>query len=102
MELGKEDKEIYSGMVSKIIEQNTYGYPMVMTVSTKHKLENPKVFEKIGFVTYLNLSGFAYMVYGTLDQVRMKRLAHATMTNAWTTTRSDWLKMKKEWNLTKK
>ena len=99
MELGKEDKEIYSGMVSKIIEQNTYGYPMVMTVSTKHKLENLKVFEKIGFVTYLNLSGFAYMVYGTLDQVRMKRLAHATMTNAWTTTRSDWLKMKKEWNL---
>ena len=38
------------------------------------------------------------MVYGTLDQVRMKRLAHATMTNAWVTTRSDWLKMKKEWN----
>ena len=28
----------------------------------------------------------------------MKRLAHATMTNAWTTTRADWLKMKKEWN----
>jgi len=37
-------------------------------------------------------------VYGTFEQVRMKRLAHATMTNAWTTTRSDWLKMKKEWN----
>jgi hypothetical protein len=71
---------------------------MIMTVSTKHKLENPKVFEAIGFKTYLSLSGFAYMVYGTLDQVSMKRLAHATMTNAWTTTRSDWLKMKKEWN----
>jgi hypothetical protein len=85
-------------MVGKIIEQNTYGYPMIMTVSTKHKLENPKVFEAIGFKTYLMLSGFAYMVYGTLDQVRMKRLAHATMTNAWTTTRSDWLKMKREWN----
>ena len=85
-------------MVNKIIDQNTYGYPMVMTVSTKHKLENPKVFEEIGFKTYLLLSGFAYMVYGSLDQVRMKRLAHATMTNAWTTTRSDWLKMKKEWN----
>jgi hypothetical protein len=93
-----ESKEIYSKMVGKIIEQNTYGYPMIMTVSTKHKLENPKVFEAIGFKTYLMLSGFAYMVYGTLDQVRMKRLAHATMTNAWTTTRSDWLKMKREWN----
>ena len=98
MELNKKDKDIYSEMVGKIIEQNTYGYPMVMTVSTKHDLECPKVFEAIGFKTYLNLSGYAYMVYGTLDQVRMKRLCHATMTNAWTTTRSDWLKMKKEWN----
>ena len=98
MSLDKKDKTIYSKMVEKIIEQNTFGYPMIMTVSTKHDLENPKVFEKIGFKTYLKLSGFEYMVYGTLDQVRMKRLAHATMTNAWTTTRSDWLKMKKEWN----
>ena len=98
MDLDKKDKVIYSKMVSKIIEQNTFGYPMIMTVSTKHDLENPKVFEAIGFKTYLLLSGFAYMVYGKLDQVRMKRLAHATMTNAWTTTRSDWLKMKKEWN----
>lgn len=98
MELDRKDKEIYSQMVKQIIIQNTYGYPMIMTVSTKHDLECPKVFEKIGFETYLNLSGYAYMVYGTMDQVRMKRLAHATMTNAWTTTRADWLKMKKEWN----
>ena len=98
MALNKKDKTIYSNMVKKIIAQNTFGYPMIMTVSTKHDLECPTVFEEIGFKTYLNLSGFAYMVYGTLDQVRMKRLAHATMTNAWTTTRSDWLKMKKEWN----
>ena len=98
MELNKKNKDIYKQMVNKIIEQNTFDYPMVMTVSTKHDLECPKVFEAIGFKTYLMLSGFAYMVYGTMDQVRMKRLAHATMTNAWTTTRSDWLKMKKEWN----
>jgi len=98
MELNKKDKKIYSEMVQEIIKQNTYGYPMIMTVSTKHDLECPSVFEAIGFKIYLNLSGFAYMVYGTFDQVRMKRLAHATMTNAWTTTRSDWLKMKKEWN----
>lgn len=95
---GSEDKSIYSQMVNEIIKQNTFGYPMIMTVSTKHELECPKVFENIGFKTYLNLSGYAYMVYGSLDQVRMKRLAHATMTNAWITTRADWLKMKKEWN----
>lgn len=98
MSLDKKDKAIYSQMVTKIIEQNTFGYPMIMTVSTKHDLECPKVFNEIGFETYLTLSGFEYMVYGKLEDVRMKRLAHATMTNAWTTTRSDWLKMKKEWN----
>lgn len=98
MELDRKDKKIYGGMVNKIIEQNTFSYPMVMTVSTKHDLECPKVFEGLGFQVYLMLSGFAYMVYGTLEQVRFKRLAHATMTNAWTTTRSDWLKLKKEWN----
>ena len=99
MDLKRKDKDIYSDMVNKIIDQNTFGYPMIMTVSLKHDLENPKVFSALGFETYLMLSGYAYMVYGTLDQVRFKRLAHATMTNAWTTTRSDWLKMKKEWNL---
>ena len=98
MLLNKKDKVIYSKMVNEIIKQNSFGYPMIMTVSTKHDLECPSVFEALGFKTYLELSGFAYMVYGTLGQVRMKRLAHATMTNAWTTTRSDWLKMKKEWN----
>jgi len=98
MDLNKKDKEIYSDMVGEIINQNTFGYPMIMTVSNQHDLECPKVFAAIGFETYLKLSGYDYMVYGTLDQVRMKRLAHATMTNAWTTTRSDWLKIKKEWN----
>jgi len=92
------EKKLYSKMVKQIIDKNTFGYPMIMTVSTKHPLECPKVFKALGFITYLKLSGFAYMVYGTMEQVRMKRLAHATMTNAWTTTRSDWLKMKKEWN----
>lgn len=98
MDLNKKDKAIYTRMVQEIIKQNTFGYPMIMTCSTKHDLERPDVFHAIGFKTYLDLSGYAYMVYGTLDQVRMKRLAHATMTNAWTTTKADWLKMKKEWN----
>ena len=98
MDLNKKDKAIYSKMVLEIIKQNIFGYPMIMTVSTKHDLERPDVFEALGFIKYLDLSGYAYMVYGTLEQVRMKRLAHATMTNAWTTTKADWLKMKKEWN----
>lgn len=98
MSLDKKDKVIYSNMLKEIIKQNTFGYPMIMTVSTKHDLECPKVLEGVGFKTYLNLSGYEYMVYGTFEQIRMKRLCHATMTNAWTTTRADWLKMKKEWN----
>lgn len=98
MDLNKKDKSIYSRMVKEIINQNTYGYPMIMTVSTKHDLEHPSVFEAIGFKTYLDLSGYAYMVYGTFDQVRMKRICHATMTNVWNSLKGDWLKMKKEWN----
>lgn len=98
MSLDKKDKAIYSQMVNEIIKQNTYGYPMVMTVSQKHDLENPKVFFALGFKEYLNMSGYSYVVYGELDQVRMKRLAHATMTNVWNSTKGDWLKMKREWN----
>jgi hypothetical protein len=98
MELDKKDKEIYKNMLREIIKQNTYGYPMIMTVSTKHDLERPDVLASVGFKTYLNLSGYEYMVYGTFDQVRIKRLAHATMTNVWNSTKGDWLKMKKEWN----
>lgn len=98
MSLNKKDKKIYGAMVNEIIKQNTFGYPMIMTVSTKHDLECPSVFSDLGFKTYLDLSGYAYMVYGTMEQVRMKRLAHATMTNTWLSTKADWLKMKKEWN----
>jgi hypothetical protein len=98
MELDRKDKEIYKLMLKEIIKQNTFGYPMIMTVSTKHDLECPKVLSSVGFKTYLILSGYEYMVYGTFEQVRMKRLAHATMTNTWNSTKGDWLKMKREWN----
>jgi hypothetical protein len=98
MELDRKDKTIYKNMLREIIKQNTFGYPMIMTVSTKHDLECPKVLADVGFKTYLILSGFEYMVYGTFDQIRMKRLCHATMTNTWNSTKGDWLKMKKEWN----
>jgi hypothetical protein len=98
MVAGRENKQQYQMMVDAIVQRNTFGYPMFLTCSTKHKLERPSVFEGCGFRTYLELSGYAYMVHGTDAQARMKRLAHATMTNAWTTTRADWLKMKREWN----
>jgi hypothetical protein len=98
MVAGRENKTQYQMMVDAIVQRNTFGYPMFLTCSTKHKLERPSVFEGCGFRSYLDLSGYAYMIHGTDDQARLKRLAHATMTNAWTTTRSDWLKMKREWN----
>jgi hypothetical protein len=44
------------------------------------------------------MSGFHYMVCGELAAVRMKFLAHITMTNVWVTTKGDWLKGKREWN----
>lgn len=94
----KKDKEIYSEMVSKIIEQNIKGYPMVMTVSKKHELENPKVFHAIGFETYYDTGDFSYMVYGKLSDVRIKLLAHVAMTNIWNSTKGYWLRIKKEWN----
>lgn len=94
----KKDKAIYSMMVKKIIEQNTYGYPMIMTVSKKHDLENPKVFAALGFKVNLEKSEFVYMYYGEPEQVRVKRLCHIAMTNLWESTSGDWLKIKREWN----
>ena len=34
MEPDQKDKEIYKSMLREIIKQNTFGYPMLMTVST--------------------------------------------------------------------
>lgn len=94
----KKDKKIYSKMIEKIIEKNTFGYPMIMTVSRKHDLERPDVFHKIGFKTYLVKSEFEYMVYGEFSQVRLKLLIHIAMTNLWQSTSGEWLKIKREWN----
>jgi hypothetical protein len=38
------------------------------------------------------------MVLGDVSAVRMKLLAHITMTNVWVTTKGDWLRVKREWN----
>lgn len=94
----KKCKKTYSQMIEKIISKNTYGYPMVMTVSRKHDLEKPSVFHNLGFKTYLVKSDFEYMVYGDLSKIRLKLLSHIAMTNLWNSTKGDWLRIKKEWN----
>jgi hypothetical protein len=90
--------ELYREMVIKVIEQNINGFPALITTDPRSKFETPKLFESLGFQTYLKMSGFCYMVKGELSSVRMKLLAHITMTNVWNSTKGDWLRLKKEWN----
>jgi hypothetical protein len=94
----KFDFALYDQMVLKIIEQNVNGYPAIITTDPRSKFETPKKFKQLGFKTYLKMSGFEYMVYGNEDDVRMKLLAHITMTNVWNSIKGDWLRLKKEWN----
>ena len=90
--------DLYRRMVEKVIECNTAGYPALITTDPKSLFETPKLFEGLGFQTYLKMSGFHYMVKGELSSVRMKLLAHITMTNVWDTVKGDWLRLKREWN----
>lgn len=90
--------DIYSEMVNEVIKQNKENYPAIITTNPKSKFETPKLFESLGFQTYLEMSGFAYMVYGKLEDVRMKLLAHITMCNVWNSISGRWLKIKREWN----
>lgn len=92
------DFGLYKRMVNMIIEQNTFGYPAIITTDRKSKFETPKLFEELGFVTYLEMSGYHYMVHGSLESVRMKLLAHITMCNVWNSISGKWLRVKKEWN----
>lgn len=89
---------LYRELVERVIAENHDGYPAIITTDPKSKFETPKLFESLGFQTYLKMSGFHYMVRGDLSAVRMKLLAHMTMTNVWVTTKGDWLKVKREWN----
>jgi hypothetical protein len=90
----------YRDMVFAVLEQNTGGYPALITTDPKSKFETPKLFESAGFKTYLKMGGFHYMSTETddLPAVRMKLLAHMTMVNVWKTTGGDWLRLKREWN----
>ena len=90
-------EELYAQMVREVIAQNTNGYPAIITTDPKSKFETPKLFEGLGFNTYLKMSGFCYMVHGDPADVRMKLLAHITMTNVWNSVKGDWLRLKKEW-----
>lgn len=90
-------KELYAEMVRQVIAQNINGYPAIITTDPKSKFETPALFESLGFETYLKMSGFCYMVHGNLADVRMKLLAHITMTNVWNSVKGDWLRLKAEW-----
>jgi len=91
-------KELYRDLVVRVLAENTDGYPAIITTDPKSKFETPKLFESVGFQTYLKMSGYHYMVAGDPALVRMKLLAHITMTNCWITTKGDWLRLKREWN----
>jgi hypothetical protein len=90
-------KELYAQLVREVLARNTYGYPSIITTDPRSKFETPALFESLGFETYLKMSGFCYMVRGDLSSVRMKLLAHITMTNVWNSVKGDWLRLKSEW-----
>ena len=89
---------LYRSMVEAVIRQNTAELPMLMTTNPKSKFETPKMYQSLGFETYLKASGFEYMLAGDPAYHRLKTLAHITMTNVWDSTKGDWLRLKKEWN----
>lgn len=93
----KYTKELYEQLVREVIARNTYGFPAIITTDPKSKFETPALFESLGFKTYLKMSGYHYMVRGDFADVRMKLLAHITMTNVWNSIKGDWLRLKKEW-----
>lgn len=90
--------DLYRELVLHVIAQNKSQYPAIITTDPKSAFETPELFESVGFKTYLKKSGFHYMVNGELSDVRMKLLAHITMTNVWDSTRGEWLRLKKAWN----
>lgn len=90
--------ELYRQMVEAVIAVNVDGLPMLMTTNPKSTFETPKMYQSLGFETYLKASGFEYMLKGDPAYHRLKTLAHITMTNVWDSTKADWLRLKKDWN----
>jgi hypothetical protein len=90
-------KELYAQMVKQVIAEKPADYPAMITTDPKSKFETPALFESVGFQTYLKMSGYHYMVHGDIKTMRLKLLAHITMTNVWNTVKGDWLRLKGEW-----
>ena len=97
IEPARYTKELYAQMVHAVIAENNDNYPMMITTDPKSKFETPALFESCGFQTYLKMSNYHYMVRGPIESMRMKLLAHITMTNVWNSVKGDWLRLKKEW-----
>lgn len=97
IEPARYTKELYAQLVKNVIAHNDNKYPAMITTDPKSKFETPELFESCGFQTYLKMSGYHYMVHGKLEDMRLKLLAHITMTNVWNTVKGDWLRLKKEW-----
>lgn len=93
----KYTKELYAQMVREVIAHKPEGWPAMITTDPKSKFETPELFESVGFQTYLKMSNYHYMVHGRIEDMRLKILAHITMTNVWNTVKGDWLRLKKEW-----
>lgn len=89
--------ELYRAMAEAVLACNIDGFPALMTTNPKSKFETPKVFESLGFETYLQMSGFHYMLAGDPAVHRRKTLAHITMTNVWNSVKGDWLRLKGNW-----
>jgi hypothetical protein len=90
--------ELYRAMTVAVMERNAANLPILMTTNPKSKFETPALFRDLGFETYLETSGFHYMLAGDGAYHRLKTLAHITMTNVWNSTKGDWIRLKKEWN----
>ena len=90
--------DLYLRMTEQVLACNTSNLPALMTTNPKSKFETPALFEKLGFETYLKMGGFHYMLAGNQEYNRMKLLSHITMTNAWNSTKGDWLRLKRVWN----
>jgi hypothetical protein len=90
--------DLYSEMTAEVVSHNKNHYPAFITTNPKSKFETPKFFESMGFRTYLEMSGYAYMILGSDEQARFKLLAHITMCNVWNSISGRWLKLKREWN----
>lgn len=93
----KYTKELYAQLVREVISHKPEGWSAMITTDPKSKFETPALFESVGFQTYLKMSGYHYMVHGRLEDMRLKLLAHITMTNVWNTVKADWLRLKHEW-----